>query len=77
METYDSSNLQQSEREESECIRETKGEEEKERELETINYSLYLRLTIFCFCINLCCACFGTRRRISIITCYPDNNNQF
>ena len=61
METYDSSNMQQSEREESECIRETKGEEEKERELETINYPLYFGLTIYCFCIELCRARFGNR----------------
>ena len=38
---HNSSNMQQSEREESECIRETKGYEEKGRELETIDYLLH------------------------------------
>ena len=52
---HNSSNMQQSKREESECIRETKGYEAKERELETIDYLLYFKLTIYCICTDLCC----------------------
>ena len=44
METHDTSNLQQSEREESDSIREIKRQEDKVREVETINYLLYLLL---------------------------------
>ena len=54
---HNSSNMQQSEREESECKGETNGYEleEKGRELEKTDYLLYFKLTIYCVCTDLCC----------------------
>ena len=47
--------MQQSEPEDSEYIRETKGYEEEQRELETIYYLLYFMITIYCICTDLRC----------------------